>query len=63
MSRNKKISASEIRAEMARKRITRRQIAQDLSMSYSYVKKIVAGVRDAGTRRAQIMEYIKEKAA
>lgn len=61
MSRTKKCEPGELRAEMARHGVTRREISEHLGLSYSYVKKIVAGIRDAEGRRGQIMQYLAER--
>jgi transcriptional regulator with XRE-family HTH domain len=61
MSRTKKTEAADLRAEMARKGITRKEVADQLGVSYSYVRKILAGIRDAEARRVQIAEYIESK--
>lgn len=52
------MTAPEIRAELARRRITRRQLSEKLNLSYSYVKLILAGSRDAEARRQQITELL-----
>lgn len=61
MSRTKMNDPDELRAEMARHGITRREISEHLGLSYSYVKKIVAGTRDAEARRIQIRNYLESK--
>ncbi len=61
MSSIKKCEPGELRAEMARHGVTRREISEHLGLSYSYVKKIVAGIRDAEGRRVQISEYLAGK--
>ncbi len=63
MSRTKNWEASELRAEMARQGVTRRELADRLGISYSYVKKILAGIRSAELRRVQIAEYLDARRA
>ena len=63
MSRQKILTAAEIRAEIARRRITRRELAGKLGLSYAYIKMILAGSRDAQHRREQITELLNERAA
>jgi len=55
---SKIMTAPEIRAELARRRITRRELSEKLNLSYSYVKLILAGSRDAEARRQQITELL-----
>lgn len=62
MSRKKKQGPAELRAEMARARISRKEVAAALGLSYDYVIRILSGTRDAELRRAQIHEYILGKA-
>jgi transcriptional regulator with XRE-family HTH domain len=55
------LEASELRAEMARYNISRKRLSEDLGLSYSYIKLILSGRRDAKERRVQIYEYIMNK--
>lgn len=57
----KKMEASALRAEMARRRISRRELSEGLGLSYSYIKMILSGRRDAMARRAEIYAYITKK--
>lgn len=61
MSSTKKTDAAELRAELARRNITRREVAEALGLSYNYVKKILSGERNAELRREQIASYIEER--
>jgi len=54
----KKMEASALRAEMARRRISRRELSAGLGLSYGYIKMILSGRRDAVERRQQIYAYI-----
>ncbi len=58
MSIKKIMGADDLRAELARQRISRRELATALGVSYDYVLRILAGSRNAPARRAQIEEYI-----
>lgn len=51
------MSAAEIRAELARRRMTRKELAQVLGVSTDYVTRIARGERTAEARRAQITQY------
>lgn len=55
------LGPADLRAEMARERITRREVANALGLSYDYIIRILAGSRKAPERRAQIHEYILGK--
>lgn len=50
--------APELRAEVARRQVSRLQMAKDLGISYDYLRKILLGQRDAEDRRAQMTEYL-----
>lgn len=56
------LGASDLRAELARYQISRMELAEAMGLSYSYIKMILSGRRDAVARRAQIHEYILGKA-
>lgn len=58
MSRTKVMEPSELRAEIARLQVSRRQMAKDLRISYDYLRKILLGLRDAEDRRAEMTEYL-----
>lgn len=59
MSTKKIMGPDEIRLELARRRMTRRELADRLNLSHDYMIRIVLGLRDAEARRAQITEYFK----
>lgn len=61
MSSTKIIDHRDLRAELARHGITRREVAEHLGLSYSYVKKILTGIRTAESRREEILKYIDSK--
>lgn len=63
MSRTKILSAAELRAEMARHRISRREMATAMGVSYDYVVRILLGQRDAMARRHEMGEYINRRKA
>ena len=63
MSRKRIMTAEGIRAELARRRMTRKELAKVLGVSPSYVMKIVRGERVAEERRAQITKYLAEMPA
>lgn len=53
------MTAPEIRAELARRGITRRQLSTDMDLSYSYTLKILQGRRDALEQRNKITKYLE----
>lgn len=53
------MTAPEIRAELARRGITRRQLSTALDISYSYTLKILQGRRDALEQRGKITKYLE----
>lgn len=53
------LGPADLRAEMARRNISRKEVAERLGLSYSYVRKILAGLRDAEARRAEIGEFLE----
>ncbi|MDD2601302.1 MAG: helix-turn-helix domain-containing protein [Kiritimatiellae bacterium] len=55
------MTAEEIRMELARRRMTRTELAREVGVSANYMQKILRGERDAEERRAQIGEYLAEK--
>lgn len=55
------LSSADLRAEMARERITRREVASALGLSYDYILRILSGSRKAPERRVQIHNYIMSK--
>lgn len=59
MSRQK-MKPAELRAEMARRKISRRDVSEALGISYSYVLKILHGDRQAAEQRARIAEWLKK---
>jgi len=61
MSSTKIADYRDIRAELARHGITRREVAEYLGLSYSYVKKILTGIRSAESRREEILKFIDSK--
>ena len=63
MSSIKILGAADLRAEVARKNVTRRELAAALGLSYSYVKKILMGIRNAETRRAEMARWLESRAA
>jgi len=61
MSSEKVMEASELRAELARRRITRVEIARALGLSFDYVAKILCGRRKAVVRRREMQEYLERQ--
>lgn len=62
MSRANIMTPTEIRIELARRNMTRVQLATAIGLSHDYVVKIINGQRTAAERRAQITEYFKKNA-
>lgn len=60
MNSNQTLSADEIRLELTRRRLTRRQLSRELNLSYDYVIQILLGYRNAERVRAQISKYLRE---
>lgn len=58
MSSSKIMTAEEIRMELARRRMTRRELAGHLGVSADYVQKILREVRKAEGQRARISEFL-----
>ena len=56
------MTAAEIRAEMAFRRILGTDLAASLGISYSYLQKILSEQRKAPKRLAQISDYLRESA-
>lgn len=62
MSSTKVMRAPELRAEVARRQVSRLQMAKDLGISYDYLRKILLGQRDAPLQRTRMTEYLIERA-
>ncbi len=58
MSSKKILTAAEIRAELAYRRIQATNLAAELGNSYSYLQKILHERRQAPARLAQITEHL-----
>lgn len=58
MSSKKILTAAEIRAELAYRRIQATDLAKDLGISYSYLQMILHERRQAPARRAQITDLL-----
>ncbi|MCB5287726.1 MAG: hypothetical protein LHW64_07965 [Candidatus Cloacimonetes bacterium] len=58
MSSTKIMTAEEIRMELARRRMTRVELAEALGMTADYVRKILREERKAGEQRARISKYL-----
>lgn len=61
MSSPKIMTLTEIRMELARRKMTRVQLASLMNVSPDYVCKIINGTRSAEMRRVQITALLKEK--
>lgn len=61
--KNKILSAPEIRAELARRQITRRQLATDTGIYYPYLIEILLGQRKATAMRQKITTYLSQEAS
>lgn len=55
---SKFLAADEIRAEIARRNMTRKDLAQATGISYSYLLRILQGRRHAPKLRAKIADYL-----
>lgn len=62
MSSRKILEADDLRAELARHRISKRELSSGLSISYDYVLKILDGRRDAEKRREEMADYVAKRA-
>lgn len=58
MSREKILTAAEIRAELAYRRIQAKALARELDISYSYLQKLLHEQRHAPARLLQITEHL-----
>ena len=54
------MTGDQIRVELARRKMTRVELAQHLGFTYDYTCKIISGYRNAPGRRAQITKYLKK---
>jgi len=52
------LSASEIRAELARRKISKAQLARETGISYQYLVEILQGYRPATRMRAIITKHL-----
>lgn len=52
------LSASEIRAELARRKISKAQLARETGISYQYLVEILQGYRPATRMRAKITKHL-----
>ncbi len=57
------LSADEIRAELARRKISKRQLSRDTGIYYQYLVEILQGYRPATRMRAIITSYLMERAS
>ena len=60
MSRTKIMTPTQIRVELARRKMTRVDLALHIGVTHDYVCKIINGKRKAEDRRRQIAEYFME---
>jgi len=58
MSSRKVMEASELRAEAARRQVSRKELADAAGISYDYAWKILQGRRDAPLQRAKMTKYL-----
>lgn len=63
MSRLKTMSSREIKAELAYRGMTVRQLAKELDISYSYALKILQGRRIASAKRVEMTSFLEKESA
>ena len=61
MSRTKIMTAAEIRMELARRRMTRAELATKIGVSAEYVRMILREKRTATRKREEITQLLKRK--
>lgn len=54
------LSAAEIRAELARRKISKARLARDTGIYYQYLVELLQGYRPATRMRAIITQYLRE---
>lgn len=63
MSSKKILTAEEIRAELARRKISKRELSRATGINYDYVIQILNDQRLAKGKREIMTKYLKENAA
>ena len=59
--KNKVLSADEIRAELARRKISKAQLSRDTGIYYQYLVELLQGYRPATRMREKITKYLQER--
>ena len=57
------LSAEEIRAELARRKISKAQLSRETGIYYQYLVEILQGYRPAVEMRRKITSYLQAKAS
>jgi hypothetical protein len=57
------LSASEIRAELARRKMSKAQLARETGIYYPYLVEILQGYRPAVEMRRKITTFLSQKAS
>ena len=63
MQENQILSAEEIRAELGRRRISRKHLSAETGIYYPYLIEILLGQRDARDMRKRITDYLGREAS
>ncbi|MFA7025964.1 MAG: hypothetical protein WC176_08870 [Candidatus Cloacimonadaceae bacterium] len=59
--KNKVLSADEIRAELARRKISKVQLSRDTGIYYQYLVELLQGYRPATRMREKITKYLQDR--
>ena len=57
------LSAAEIRAELARRKISKARLARETGIYYQYLVEVLQGYRPATRVREQITRYLQQEAS
>lgn len=57
------LSAEEIRAELARRKISKAKLARETGIYYQYLVEVLQGYRPATRVREQITRYLQQEAS
>jgi len=63
MNSNSILSAEEIRAELARRKISKARLARETGIYYQYLVEVLQGYRPATRVREQITRYLEQEAS
>lgn len=61
--KNKILSADELRAELARRKISKAQLSRETGICYQYLVDVLLGYRPGTRVREQITRHLQERAS